>query len=321
MIDLTKQWVGIERELGGSAQLCVSAKFRNSLGRTISSVDFNANQLCPMASIAKIPIGMAVAKSIKQSGISITNTVHISSHTASPGPPKNSLDRLFFQPWTSDCQESIDRLLELAFVESDNTAADALLKFLGGTQLVSHFLDSIGLKHVYVSRRMSELLTYYYDLETINGKTLGAFRRVRRIANAAHRMMVPYECNLIKEENLVANREDSCSPIAMTALLEILWDEPVYRDIIQHMQNCRTGKNRISAGLDEYISTLTMFAHKTGSMGGIANDAGVIEFQSGAIIFLSIMIWKSSAPLKRREEKIAEVTNAVIKSFETKSKC
>ena len=318
--DLCRYFEDCERELGTTAELCVSARLIGSQGDLRVQVNFNADQRCPMASIVKIPIGMAFASIVGRGAASFEDRLEISARIASPGPPRNALDRLYFSPWNIVRRETLDRLFTLMLAESDNTAADAVLRYLGGIHAVRDFLNAIRIDQIHIERTISELLTYYYDLELSRSSGhgfVGVLRKTNEIATTIRRMARAYDCRRLKEQRLVENREDCCTPRSMTKLLEMISSDPQYERVYSNMRHCLTGKNRIPAGISGHAHLVRSLAHKTGSLGGIANDVGIIEFRSDDVMLVSVMIWKSTVPLALRERKIAEITDAIIAQYKT----
>src|SRR6185436_16879918 len=79
-----------------------------------------------------------------------------------------------------------------------------------------------------------------------------------------------------------------------------------------HMQRCAGGLNRIRKGLAEHTAFIKTFGHKTGSLGGIANDAGIVEFVDGSLVVICVMTCRASASMEVRDEQIATAARAII---------
>jgi beta-lactamase class A len=133
-----------------------------------------------------------------------------------------------------------------------------------------------------------------------------------RILAAIPRLRNPYKLREGREDELIRSAEDCCTPRAMTDLLAVLAKEPKYAIAYSHMRRCEGGRNRIRRGLADRMSLIETFAHKTGSMGGVANDAGIIKFPDGSFIAICIMTCRSSAPMEIRDEQIAAAARLLI---------
>jgi beta-lactamase class A len=83
------------------------------------------------------------------------------------------------------------------------------------------------------------------------------------------------------------------------------------------MQRCRTGTRRIAASLKGHQVFVKSFGHKTGSLGAIANDVGIIHFKNGYMAALAVMTCQSAVDMAVRDEQIAEVARAVISQWKT----
>ena len=57
------------------------------------------------------------------------------------------------------------------------------------------------------------------------------------------------------------------------------------------------------------------FLHKTGTLGGIVNDVGIVERDDGHQIVVSVMTYCSSVPLDAREGVAAQVAGMIMKEF------
>jgi hypothetical protein len=80
------------------------------------------------------------------------------------------------------------------------------------------------------------------------------------------------------------------------------------------MERCAGGLGRIRKGLAGHTDRIRTFGHKTGSLGGIANDAGFIEFKDGLVLILCTMTCQCSAPMKVRDGQIAAATAMILAS-------
>lgn len=304
-----------ERELGGTGELGVSAALFDRHGNSISVINFKADMSFPMASVVKVPIGLTLAVEVANRAISFNDKINITSRNVTPGPVLNPLDRLYYWPFDASRTETIERLLGFMLRYSDNTATDAVLSHLGGTAVITEFLSRANIEGMRVTRTIRELLTYYYDLQdtrssqndwaNLNRRTHTIFTTIRKVHPA-------YECRMNKEECLIESGEDICTPKAMNRLLSKASREFLYEPVLKEMRRCTTGNNRIPRIIGRYGEFVKGVAHKSGSLGGITNDVGVVDFHSGHVAVMTIMICKSTAPMSYRENTIASVASAII---------
>jgi beta-lactamase class A len=78
------------------------------------------------------------------------------------------------------------------------------------------------------------------------------------------------------------------------------------------MDRCQTGKSRIKGMLPQG----TGVAHKTGSLGGVANDIGFITLPGDAgHVAISVFTKASNRPEEAAEKAIAEIARTVYDYF------
>jgi beta-lactamase class A len=84
------------------------------------------------------------------------------------------------------------------------------------------------------------------------------------------------------------------------------------RVIIGIMERCRTSPGRLKGILPRG----TLVAHKTGTIGGTANDVGVMTLpgKAGQIV-IAVYVKKSMAPTTDRDRTIAEIARAAYDYF------
>src|SRR6202007_922035 len=68
------------------------------------------------------------------------------------------------------------------------------------------------------------------------------------------------------------NRMNVLTADAVVSLFSVLKSQPLYADLVVALKN-NLRNNRIPAMLPEHVAVI----HKTGSLDGVANDAGIVE--------------------------------------------
>ena len=94
-----------------------------------------------MASVVKLPIAIEVLKQVAERKLTLDRAVWLGSRATSGRAARSS-----GAIQTAACLAQLRELLELAMVESDNTAADALLKLVGGPDVVERRLRAMGFR-------------------------------------------------------------------------------------------------------------------------------------------------------------------------------
>jgi len=165
---------------------------------------------------------------------------------------------------------------------------------------------------------MDELLTYYYGLQRYDvpeGRHQGVRHRIGTIVANICRMWSPYVCRLNPEEHLVDSGEDTCTARAIADVLTQLTMNPQYAGVYSHMLYCATNRRRIAKGLQEHRAIIKSFGHKTGSIGAIANDVGIIHFNNGQFAVIAVLTCLYKTRMSIRDEEIAGVTCAIVRRW------
>ncbi len=301
------QWMTLEKSLGPFGRLGIAAHLFSPNKHLEKEITFNADVAMPMASTAKIAIAMLASAQSAGRKLSLDEQLEI-RHPISPGLARSPLDHLFYLPFEMRRHETVDRLLGFMIHRSDNTASDVLLRRLGGVEPVMKFVRDLGISEFHFRRTFAQLIAFYYGVRL----PLDRGPHVAEILRAIQRLRRPYICREVTEQALIDSGEDCCTPRAMVGLLDIIATQPSYAVAYSHMEHCAGGLNRIRKGLSEHTRFIKRFAHKTGSLGGVANDAGMVEFVDGSIATICIMTCRASVPVEVRDHQIAHATRLVI---------
>jgi beta-lactamase class A len=173
-------------------------------------------------------------------------------------------------------------LLHRSLGRSDNTASDVLLRLAGGPAGVSRRLADLGIHGVRVDRTMGEIFVDW------RADAAGFLEDSRDTGTAAG--LVSLLASLHRGEGLGA--------AARAALLEGL-------------RAAETGPNRIRAG----VPPGTVVAHKTGTLGPLTHDVGLVALPPGSGDVALAVLVRSETPLAVREGLIAAVARAVWERF------
>jgi len=143
----------------------------------------------------------------------------------------------------------VRRLMARMIINSDNRAADILLKDVGGPHALHTWLHQNGVTGVRVDRTIAELLRDRRDLW---------------------------------------DRRDSSTPVGMVLLLKRIYKADLIRPesrnyLLDLMARCETGKNRMKALLPG-----VPIEHKTGTLNGLADDVGFITMPDGHRVAVAI---------------------------------
>ena len=244
------------------------------------TVSVNGSKDFPMMSVFKFPLALAVAKWVDSNGMSLNDSIAF-------GPKaliKDTYSPMLKKYGSGLYKMSFKELLEWSLIESDNNAADLLLKRVGGTACATTLLKDVA----------GEL-----DI------TIGASEQ--------NMHQDPYTSYL--------NRS---TPLAMATLFDrfdtdIKARSKSFSDIAVMLEQCRTGVDRLAA---PFITTNAVIGHKTGtgfptSEGRISaiNDCGYIHLPNGTQYTIAVFVADSAYDMTETSKIIADISEIVFKSL------
>lgn len=232
----------------------------------------------PMASVFKLPVALAALRRVDTGTLSLTQAITIEPKDFSPGLSPLR-DRANGKPVTVTVRE----LLELTVRESDNTAADNLMKLAGGAKGVTLRVRELGAGGVRVDRSEKEIAA---DLRKDGG-----------------------------EEAYARDIRDTATPDSMVDLLTAVWQRRAglsdrsHDLLVRWMKEIPRGQRRILAGAPKGSVVL----RRPGTMRGTVNDAGIIELPNGEHVIIAVFTKAAkTSEVPIREDDIAAVTRAAI---------
>lgn len=270
---------------------------------------FNGPRRFPMQSVFKLPLAAAVLAEVDAGRLRLDERIVLLEEHLSPG----------FSPiaaaWPSRRDYTVGELLEAAVVESDNTAADVLMKRIGGPGVVTAWLASHDLGEVRVDRYERELQPEAYGMPSFRP----AWRDVS--AWSAARAGVPPEDRLRAMRAYMADPRDTATPRGMLDLLQMLDREellsPAFTQLLLEMMGrTKRGDDRIRAGLPKDA----FLAHRPGTSGvdqrlsTAHNDVGIFNLADGRSYALAVFLSGSTLDAAGRDRVIARVTGAALRA-------
>lgn len=240
----------------------------------------NGKKEFPMMSVFKFPIALALAHVVDKSGGSFDEEIIVSKEELK----ENTYSPMLKKYGRKERRMTLHELLEWSLKESDNNAADILLKYIGGIS---------GLNDIMKEIQMEE------------GIKIGAT-----------------EDDMHRDPGLIyLNRS---TPLAMAELFFDYYKEnrngkPVYKAIGEMLEDCQTGSDRLSAPLSDKRIIL---GHKTGTgdilqSGRISaiNDCGYVILPNGISYAIAVFVADSGYDMKETSKIIADISEMVYKSL------
>lgn len=261
----------IERLRGQIEQ--VGRRIRADVGVAIKHLEsggmlaIKGDEPFPMASVFKIPILVEVMAQIKEGRFSLDDGWSLSPGDLHLGSGMlSSLE-------APGISLSVRNIIYLMMLISDNSATDVLLSKVG-VENVNKRLSSYGLEGITVNRSCQELILEYRGLNPQLFKNL-TLKEIEELS-LRERSASPETFEQARR-NFSMVMKDQSTPLAMNKLLELIatgqiLDKESCDFILEVMLRCQTGERRLKGDLPPGVRV----AHKTGTIGGTVNDAGII---------------------------------------------
>ncbi|WP_019668100.1 class A beta-lactamase [Eudoraea adriatica] len=262
------------------------------------NVSINGDENFAMASAYKIAIAAKVMDLVDKGELSLDQMVEVPQDMYVAGVV--AIAERF--PY-SGVQFSLANLIYPMITESDNTATDVCLQLAGGPTAVTENLRRLGITDFRVDRSVREILMDFYSLPEVNPEAI-----VEAISK--NPALVPAQVD--PNPNFEADPRDHTTPNAYLQLLLAIDGgtamSPKSREfLLGVMSRTRTGAGRLKGLLPKG----TPVAHKTGTLGGVANDVGYITLPDGRQFAIAVFTNSSKTPASDRERAIAEVARAL----------
>lgn len=270
----------------------------------------NGERRFPMQSVFKAPLGAAVLSEVDGRRLSLDEVLTLEAEQLSP-PYSPIADA-----WPGRNAYTVRELLTAAVGVSDNTAADLLMKRIGGPGAVSAWLQAERIDEVRVDRYERELQPEVVGMASFRPAWKGAeaFLRARDTVPEAQRRaaMARY----------LTDPRDTATPRGMLNFLDKLDGGELIspastRLLLQIMTDSPSAPNRLKAGLPRGAS----LAHKTGTAGtdlGLnpaTNDVGVLTLPDRRKYAVAVFLSGSPLDDAGRDALIAQVARAIVRGI------
>ncbi len=268
----------------------------------------------PMQSVFKAPLAAAALAEIDAGRLTLNETIRITEEDLSPPPSR--LNRAFPIAGGRALEIPAADLISLAVRESDNTAADSIMRRIGGPGAVTGWLRAKTIKDMRVDRYERELQPDVCGLPSFRAawKDEAAWSAARLDVPASRReaAMAAY---------LADPRDTTTAQAALNFLGQLaagaLLSNTSTGLLLRLMTGAPTGLGRLRAGLP---SDATL-AHKTGSSGtdlGLTpatNDIGLVTLNDGRRFAIVALLSGSTATEPERDALIAATARLAVSAL------
>lgn len=279
-----------------------------TLGITVSDLQsgrtwrVNAGRPFPMMSVFKAPLGATVLSQVDGGILSLDQKVIIRQEDLRT----SGVSRIATTFHGDQETFTIRQLLEAAVSHSDNTAADMLLKVVGGPSRVTAFLRDHGIQGMRVDRGEREIAQEFQE-----EGTLRAVGRNETPALRDARLRQGYAAYL-------KDPRDRATPDAAARFLQKLWQGRLLTAsstrLLLTLLYGQTVPDRLRAGIPPGIR----LADKCGTsytvdgMTAAFNDIGILTWPDGHTVIVAAFLTDSHMPDDRRNALFKAIAETVV---------
>jgi beta-lactamase class A len=274
------------------------------------SLSINGDEPFPMASTFKLPVLVELHAMAKAGGLNWDERVEVTSKDQHLG--SGDITPLFDPPGLA---MSMRNMANLMMMISDNSAADICLARAGAAKVTAR-MRSMGIHGIRVDRSCQELILDFQGRDTARLKDL-ARDDLREALQREPRQPQGLEYRFAADDRVAADPRDNATPNAMVMLLEKIWrgeavDRAASDAMLELLKRCRTG----SARLPGLLPGGTVVAHKTGTLGGVVDDVGIVYLPNGAgHVAIAVMSKRTRAATEDVERTIAHIARYAYDYF------
>ncbi len=267
----------------------------------------------PMQSVFKLPLAVAVLQQVEAGTFRLDQPITVTRKDFS----------LFHSPLAKAFKGErndypLSELIRLAAGESDNTAADLMMREIGGPQVVTKMLRDGGVTGISIDRYERQFQPEIYGLPGFGWDEVVDEPRFR----AQLRALKP-RYRLASLANALADPRDASTPEASAQFLEALargsWlREPAHNAFLMKViTETKVGGARIKAGLPAG----SQLAHRTGAglttdgVNHATNDIGIATLPDGRRFVIVTYLAGSRAEAAEREAALAAVARLAVSAL------
>ena len=269
---------------------------------TGASARVNADYAFPMMSVFKAPVAAAVLSRVDDGTLSLEQRVSITRDQVQGGSAIPSVGAHFHG---ERMEFTVGQLLKAAVSESDNTAVNALIRTVGGPDVVMAYFQAHGIEGMRVDLDEAGISRIFNGLAPG-----GATPENESDAAATQRYERGYRAFL-------ADPRNRTTPDAAIVFLKKLQAgellSPASTQRLLALMEAQTIPNRLRAGLPPGLR----FADKTGTSGSLGkrtaayNDIGIITWPDGRKVLVAAFLMDSSSTGQERDRLFADIARTV----------
>jgi beta-lactamase class A len=276
---------------------------------TSQVISFNGERRFPLQGVSKAPLGAAVLAEVDAKRLRLDQVLTVEDVDLSP--PHSPIADV----WPGREDYTVAELLERAVGDGDNTAADVLMKTIGGPGAVTAWLQGRKVKPVDIDRYERQLQPEMFGLASFRAGWKG------EAAYRAALEAVPAESRRRAILAYLADPKDTATPLGAVRFLEALNQGELLspastRRLVKIMIASPDAPGRLRAALPDGAR----LAHRSGTARAdlgftpVVNDIGVYRLKDGRKFAVAVFLSGSSLSEAEQDRVIADVGRIVIKA-------
>jgi beta-lactamase class A len=254
-----------------------------------------ADQLFQMASAFKIPIIATLMRDVDAGKLRLDQRITLRFEERVPGSG-------VLQELDAGAALTVKDLAMLMTIVSDNYATDMLINLVGLDKIEAH-MHELGLTSIHLPQTCWQLLNRCVGMEEESPSPQGFAEYERREETGDYELRI--DVGEPTTVNNVASPADLNRLLTMVAKKEILTASScdLILDILRRQQ--------YNSRLPYLLPAGTKVAHKTGTVNGVVNDAGIIYLPDGKGSIAITVLSRNVEEKQAAERTIAQVARAV----------
>ncbi len=238
----------------------------------------NGEEPFPMASTFKIPLLATACHQLAQGKFELSQRIPLKD-------ADKSLGSGIMPYFESGLQATLRDLLTLMIIISDNTATDIIVDFLGGAEVIEGYMHQLGLTDIYFKWNCKELLRHLFPPEVVD---------------LPHEELIAWATShdVLRDGLAFSKGADNnvSTANAMNQLLYWMYSGRLFDGEARQTAFDILLKQQFNVRLSRFLPLDTKVAHKTGTIGGIRNDSGIITISDSNHVIVTLFTEWDEAP-------------------------
>ncbi len=257
----------------------------------------NADQLFPTASTIKIPVLYELYRQSEAGMIDLNMQIEVREEHLIPGSG-------VLQDLGMGLKLTVRDLAVLMTVVSDNSATDMILDLIGREQ-VENTMQELGLNQIEISLTLREMILSLAGLDAHDPNH--TYKMAREIFERPDFKADPSSRALGETDNDLSSPHDLAQLLTLIAQNQNL-SQTSCEAIIDILS-----RQKFNQILPLHLPPYIRLAHKTGSLSGVRNDAGIVFAPSGT--YVVVLMTKQLANEVDATPKLARISEAIYQYF------